>query len=178
MGISNWLAGDATDLGAQDRINESKKGIPLTNKWSAKTTGKFLFSNPASADNFSHTYRLGSEQQSQAIKNAKEFSNVISRENMMGYVQGIRYQAELLGRIAQKMTEFQNNIHTDYTSFVSDVNSLTAICVEFHPRLTAFKIGYEEQAKALSYTLRKHIDDFEAAESALIALANKQENKP
>lgn len=177
MGISNWLAGDATELGAQDRINESKKGTPLTNKWSAKTTGKFLFSNPASADNFSHTYRLGSEQQAQAIRSAKEFTNVMSRENMMNYVQGIRYQAELLGRIAQKMVEFQKNINTDYTNFESDVNSLTAICVEFHPRLTAFKIGYAEQAKALSYTLRKNIDAFEAAESFLTAHADKIENK-
>ncbi|MHB1184212.1 MAG: hypothetical protein ACYC4A_05865 [Desulfobulbia bacterium] len=202
MGLKNWLAADATELGAQDRIAEKNKGKPLSTKWSLRTIANYAFCRDHV--DFSNTYRLGSEQQAQAIRNAREYftsladttrlgseqqtralrnvneyKNVLDRENVMSEANSLRYQADCWRIFAEKFTNFKKNNDDNYKNFEDVVDAMKGkgLLADFHDFLLVFKLnGYGPQATSLSSLLQKHIDDFVMLANYYKQLADEAEN--
>ena len=174
------MAGDATALGEQDRIDEVKKGKSLTNRWSARTIGKAFVSNPSSFDNFVSTYRVGSEQQAQAIRSGRELSRVDEhrlneRSGSMSEVNSFLYQSQCCIKVAAKLEEFAGDNLKSYQSFSEKVDSLITkgILGNFHSSLNLIRLTYKTQVDHLSVTLKSHAEDFRKYAAFLKQLDDK-----
>lgn len=163
MGFRKWLAGDATELGAQDRIDELRKGKPLSNSWSGHTIKKVMLSNPSALDNFVQTYRVGSEQQAQAIRNAKEIFRADSQRSMeKGNVMANNFekQAHCWDVVALNLEEFATMSQSCFDQFSEDIDAVIrkGVLEDFHSSLKFVSSGYETQMDSLRDTIKSHVE--------------------